>query len=266
MFCCRICGNNIDNTFYQGKETRIGLGDEFVYVKCSKCGCLQIKEYPSNIAKYYDEYYSLQQPKTKESRFVTLARNQLLKYKMTRQNFFGKLLDKLNPDSFYWIEPHMFSFDSSIIDIGCGSGRLVLKLANSGFHNISGIDPFLNGDIVYYLKNKQIIIKKQSIYELEGHYDFLMLHHVLEHLPDQYRVLEKLASLMHKNSKLLINIPIIDSYTWNYYGMNAFQLADIPRHYYLHSITSFYMLAEKCNLKIEVYRSKIRLILSGFVQ
>ena len=251
MFTCRICGNNTNNKLYQGKETRMGFRDEFIYIKCSECGCLQIEKYPSNIAEYYAGYYSLQQQKTKESLWRIFARNQLFKYRMTGQNFLGKIIAGVIPDSFYWIVPNMFGFNSSIIDIGCGSGRLILKMANSGFHNISGIDSFLNDDIVYNTKNKQITIKKQDIYKLQGHYDFLMLHHVLEHLPNQHRVFEKLASLMHKNSKLLINIPIIDSYTWDNYEMNAFQLSDIPRHYYLHSNNSISILAEKYNLKID---------------
>jgi hypothetical protein len=74
---------------------------------------------------------------------------------------------------------------------------------------------------------------------------------VLEHLPEQHRVFEKLAALMHKNSKLLINIPIIDSYAWDTYGMNAFQLGDVPRHYYLHSVKSFTSLAKQHHLQIE---------------
>lgn len=251
MFTCRICRNNTDNKLHLGKETRMGSGDEFIYIKCSKCGCLQIEKYPPDIEKYYTGYYSLQQQKTKESLWTMFARKQLLKYRMTGQNFSGKIFAKLMPDSFDWILPNMFSFNSSIIDIGCGSGRLILKMAQSGFHNVSGIDPFLDDDIVYNIKNEEITIKKQDIYELHEHYDFLMLHHVLEHLPDQHKVFEKLASLMHKNSKLLINIPVIDSYTWNNYGMNAFQLADIPRHYYLHSNDSISILAEKYNLKID---------------
>ncbi len=251
MPACRICGNNTDNKLHLGKETRINSGDEFIYVKCSKCGCLQIEKYPPDIAKYYAGYYSLQQQKTTEPFWRRFTRNQLFKYRMTGKNLPGKLISKLVPNSFQWVAPNTFDFNSSIIDIGSGSGRLVLKMANSGFRNVSGIDPFLDESIVYDLKNKKITIKKQDIYELQGQYDFIMLHHVLEHLPEQHRVFEKLASLMHKNSKLLINIPIINSYTWDKYEMNAFQLSDIPRHYYLHSDDSIGILAEKYNLKID---------------
>ncbi|MDR2475037.1 MAG: class I SAM-dependent methyltransferase [Bacteroidales bacterium] len=225
----------------------MGSGDKFTYIKCSKCGCLQIESYPSSIDKYYATYYSLQPLKTKEYVYIKILRNLLFRYLITGQNLLGKLIFRFNPDSFSWVEPNMFNFNSSIIDIGSGRGRLVVKMAKSGFRNI---DPFIDDDIVYNIKNKQIFIRKQSLYELQGHYDFLMLHHVLEHLPEQHQVFEKLASLMHKDSKLLINIPVIDSYTWDYYEMDAFQLADIPRHYYLHSINSITILAENHGLKI----------------
>lgn len=56
---CRICGNDIDNREYTVRENMFHLYDEFLYFKCANCGCLQIKEYPTNISKYYpSDYYS----------------------------------------------------------------------------------------------------------------------------------------------------------------------------------------------------------------
>lgn len=33
------------------------MDDEFDYFECSNCGCLQIKEIPENIGKYYPDNY-----------------------------------------------------------------------------------------------------------------------------------------------------------------------------------------------------------------
>ena len=54
---CRICntGNNVEE--YTLKEMMYGLPEEFEYFKCSGCGCLQIKDFPSNIEKYYPPNY-----------------------------------------------------------------------------------------------------------------------------------------------------------------------------------------------------------------
>jgi 2-polyprenyl-3-methyl-5-hydroxy-6-metoxy-1,4-benzoquinol methylase len=252
MFTCRICGNKAGNTVHTGIEKKMGTKDKFNYIKCSRCGCLQIEEYPLNIAQYYNRYYSLSQPQTKERVIVSWLRKQLFSYLLRKRNLVGKFIFPFLGKSFYWIFPHKYSFNSSIIDIGCGYGRLAVKMAQSGFKNMEGIDPFLQNDIEYTLHNNQhLTIRKTDLYTLEKQYDVIMLHHVLEHLPNQHEVFEKLKTLMHKNSVLIVNIPLMDEYHWKNFGMNAFQLNDVPRHYYLHTLNSVNLVAEEHHLKID---------------
>jgi len=250
-FKCRICSNDVNNATYVGREMKMGLRDKFSYYKCANCGCLQIAEYPVDIAKYYDGYHSLRQIKEKEFFLTTFLRKKLLKYRIRGKNTIGYVFTKFFPNAFDWIVPNMFNFSSSILDIGSGNGRLVLKMAKAGFTNVSGIDPFLKENINYHVNDKSVEISKIDMYHLHEKYDIIMLHHVLEHLPEQHKVFEKLTSLMHKNSRLIISIPIIDSFAWDKYEMNAFQLGDVPRHYYLHSVNSLSFLMEKYNLKID---------------
>ena len=42
MAACRICGNVEGNREHVGQERMFGLGEEFVYDECARCGCLQI--------------------------------------------------------------------------------------------------------------------------------------------------------------------------------------------------------------------------------
>ncbi|MCL2208529.1 MAG: hypothetical protein FWC19_00540, partial [Treponema sp.] len=58
-YTCKICWNSENNSLYTVKEIIIGNGDEFEYIECSRCGCLQIAEIPKNLARYYEGYYSL---------------------------------------------------------------------------------------------------------------------------------------------------------------------------------------------------------------
>ena len=248
---CRICGNDANNVSHVGREMKMGLRDKFSYFKCANCGCLQIAEYPDNIAKYYDGYHSLKQIREEEFFLTTILRKKMLEYRTTGKSMVGYVFSKLFPRVFDWVVPNMFNFNSSILDIGSGNGRLVLKMAKAGFVNVGGIDPFLNENINYRVNDKSVKIRKVDMFELSAKYDVIMLHHVLEHLPEQHKVFEKLTSLMNKNSKLIISIPMIDSYVWDKYEMNAFQLGDVPRHYYLHSLKSLSFLIEKYNLKID---------------
>ena len=58
---CKICGGACENTVYLLKNVRKDLQETFEYVKCSECGCLQIREIPENLGDYYDNaiYLSL---------------------------------------------------------------------------------------------------------------------------------------------------------------------------------------------------------------
>lgn len=54
---CRICGNLENNRQFQVREMYFGFGEEFAYSECSACGCLQIVEIPTDMARYYPANY-----------------------------------------------------------------------------------------------------------------------------------------------------------------------------------------------------------------
>ncbi len=59
MTVCEICNNSTGNKSYVVREMMFGFRDEFEYFECAECRCLQIKDIPVNISKYYpEEYYS----------------------------------------------------------------------------------------------------------------------------------------------------------------------------------------------------------------
>lgn len=250
MHLCNICHNQKENTEYLAKEMKLGLRDEFLYFQCSNCGCLQIANIPDNISAYYEGYYAHKGLQQTEPFLLSYLRKQLFAFKLGSNNLIGKIMSKLNEDSFFWIRPNMFKLESNILDIGCGSGRLLLKMGNSGFQRLQGIDPYVE-DTHLVTRNGKISIKKQDIFETNGVFDLIMMHHTLEHMEDQHKTFDKLTSLMHPKSKLLVVIPVIDSYAWDHYQIHAFQLGDAPRHFFLHSFKSFQYLAECHNLTIE---------------
>jgi len=251
IITCKICNSSENHPTYTGQEIRLGFGDTFTYFRCNHCGCLQIEKIPQNIQKYYENYHSLKNDKNKKEYLIkSILRKYLFKYRLNNKSFFGKILEKYSNEAFEWIEPNIFNFNSSILDVGAGYGRLLQKMARSGFSNLHGIDPFLENDLKYRIGKKILRIEKKEIYEVNCRYDVIMLHHVLEHMPDQNAVFEHLIKLMHTQSKLIILIPIMSEYIWRHFGMHGFQLADIPRHYYIHTYRSLSMLAEKYGLQL----------------
>jgi SAM-dependent methyltransferase len=128
-----------------------------------------------------------------------------------------------------------------ILDVGCGAGWRLYALREIGFENVMGIDPFLPADILY--KNG-VRVQKINIHEVTGTWDLIMYHHSFEHVPDPIHNLQIVARLLASGGCCLIRIPTVSSYAWEHYRENWFQL-DAPRHFYLHSVESMNVLAER---------------------
>lgn len=135
---------------------------------------------------------------------------------------------------------------SKILDVGCGSGHLLLDLKYLGFQNVAGVDPFIEQDIVY--SGGPTVFRKQ-LAEMHGEYDLVMLHHCFEHMDHPLETLRAVARLLSQSGKVIIRIPVASSYGWKHYGINWVHL-DAPRHLFLHTYKSIDLLAEQAGLQV----------------
>jgi len=230
------------------REMMFGSKDEFEYFECTQCGCLQIKEYINDLAKYYPEnYYSYKLRKDpKKNPVRTFLRRQRAKYCLFGKNELWPLRSN-KYSSFNWFKKSKVKFEFAILDIGCGVGKLLIRMQKNGFSNLTGVDPFIKESIFY--KNGVKVFKK-NLFELEGRFDFIMAHHSLEHMPQPLNVFKKLYNLLKPHRYALIRIPLASSFAWRHYGINWVQL-DAPRHFYLHTVKSIQLLSKQVGFKIE---------------
>ena len=251
--CCRICGNNDGLEYFHAQEKMNGSGVPFDYFSCPICGCLQIADIPADLEDYYaDGYYSYQRMKRLEHaplrRWGDMHR---VNAALHGNDPVGWFLNRLAKPLEYlpWIKEADIARDAKVLDVGCGQGRLLLRMALGGFHHLTGADPFVAQDIHY---RNGVSILKQDLNELAQsgkQFDFIMLHHSLEHMPNQADALRAAASLLSPRGVILIRIPLSDSFAWEHYRENWVQL-DAPRHLYLHSRRSIQLVAKECGLSI----------------
>lgn len=149
-------------------------------------------------------------------------------------------------DAFRWFKKTKVSFDSAILDVGCGNGKLIHRMRRDGFNNLLGADPYIAEDIRIAIG---CFVVKKDISELEGAFDLVMLHHSFEHMAQPLRVLEKLHELVKPTGHALIRIPVAGCFAWRHYGVNWYQL-DAPRHLHLHTDKSMRMLADKAGFEV----------------
>jgi SAM-dependent methyltransferase len=248
---CRICDNSENNKMYEAQEMMFGYRDKFIYFQCSKCSCLQISKMPSDMSKYYPSNYS-----SFSQTLPSQSTNPIKKFlKKSRDNFaifnngvIGKLIYAMFPyENLRRLSRVHLSKNSSILDVGCGTGSFLYVLRENGFNHLLGIDPYIKSDIEYVNGLK---ILKKVIHNIGGKWDLIMFDHSFEHIPDPLETLQAVSRLLSAEGACLIRIPTVSSYAWDHYGVNWVQL-DAPRHFFLHSIESIKLLAEKTDLNLE---------------
>jgi len=235
---CKIC-NSSTSVAYTLEEKMFGFGGAFKYDECSVCGCLQIDQLPKDMDTFYPPYY-----------YAFRQENQ----KLNRLPFFKRLVAGIRIKKKYKKGIELFRYlreinsgvKDKILDFGCGSGYLICNLFNQGFENIEGVDMFLPNEIDYGFGVK--VHKKEASQLPQKSYDLVMMHHVLEHMPDQQKALVDIHGLLKDNGCVMIRIPVIGE-AWKLYRENWVQL-DAPRHFFLHTIRSLNILAEQTGFEV----------------
>jgi SAM-dependent methyltransferase len=249
---CRICGNSSNNWSFIAKERMLGMNNEFDYFECSNCMCIQIKDIPKDIDRYYpSNYYSYREPvfATKLTGFRYFLKNNLAAHFSGKVNLVGLLLSPFYENPFTWLKPNVVNFSSKILDVGSGTGRMLLSMKRSGYQNLTGIDPYNSEDILY---DNGVKILKKDVFEIEEQYDLIMLHHSFEHMPNPKAILQEIRKHITTNGTIIIRVPVANSYAWRKYRTHWVQF-DAPRHFFLHTIKSMTILANQCALNLHSF-------------
>ena len=244
---CNICGEQSEHTRYQVLEMNWGMMEEFPYVKCGFCGSLKLETVPEDLSKYYPkDYYSLKI--SKSSSMKILIKKWRARATSGQKILFGNLIIKMFGSTPFvnWIKDLDLDLTDPILDVGCGTGFVLKDMADTGYKQLVGVDPFINRGST---QTENIKIIKGTIYQLEGNFRLIMFNHSLEHIENPFKTLQKAKSLLSLDGTILIRIPLVDSHAWHTYKTNWVQI-DAPRHFFIPSKKGIDILASRSGLKI----------------
>lgn len=256
IYRCVWCHAEDPGRRFTARERLFGMAGEFEYAECAQCGSLQILEPPKDLQRYYPPEYEAYNalPDTYYRGMLGVVRRWRDRTVATGKGMLGRLVLLFHPQQ----DPRVRSIrllnllpEARVLDVGCGSGLLLLIMYEVGFRNVEGIDP-------YYPSGRpiggKIPVHRYTLAEyLSQHpkpYDVLMYHHVLEHVPDPEGELMLAKGLLKPGGWVLVRLPLTGSYHWKHYGIDWFQL-DAPRHLSIPSVQGMGILAQRCGYVVE---------------
>lgn len=239
---CPICQHTGTTPFIQGEDDLGGRPGRFTFAKCDNCSL--VYQSPrlrfEHIKPYYDEEYIAHR---KKSDWGVLT------------PFYEWAMGKHDREKYSLISQYTnLNSESQVLDVGCGAGTFLAKVAEETGASTCGIDfkdlsvlPWLN-DIDF----RQGTMAQQDFGDRR--FDLITMWHFLEHDYEPKCTLELARELLSPNGKLIVEVPRLDSLSFRMFkdrwpGLQA------PQHTMLMDAYSFTNIIEQSGLRVNQHLS-----------
>ncbi len=232
---CPVCNSNNFEDFLICKDYTQS-NEDFKIVSCTRCNLKFTNPRPDikEIEKYYQSENYISHSNTNKgfiNKLYQLVRGLTLKKKLG-------LINLLNKDS----------KTKKILDIGCGTG-MFLKVCSENNWETYGSEPDQKTRNAAIGNSKSEI--KLNIFEeySSQKFDIITMWHVMEHIHDLNKNLERIKELMNTHSYLIIAVPNCDSFDAKIYK-EYWAAYDVPRHLSHFNIKSLTSLITKHDMTL----------------
>ena len=247
---CPLCGSTTCSLMFRAPDRLHGVSGEFTYRRCGNCKT--VFQDPRVITEdlslcYPGEYFTHQSPDESS----TTPQTDLRLRAMLRQavigavrqapmsgaiGWLGRLLAKsrrLRERAFYGVIDEMMPFKPGAgraLEAGCGAGQLLKALGQVGWQ-VEGLEwDEKAAEIASRMSGRQVMVGDFQKASLPfAAYDLVVLHHVLEHLPDTMGCLRKIEDILAPGGRAVLVYPHIESLGARVFREDWFPW-EVPRH------------------------------------
>jgi len=198
---CAVCGGKQSTLLYKQAFSEISLDGSLLsgydVVVCEHCGFCFANGIPEQA--HFDAYYRHMSKYEKSERGGQESSYEKARFQLMADVILKKL------------ESHL----TRIFEVGCANGQLLAILKNSGYENVSGIDPSpVSAKIARELYGISVSADTLSSMNMsQATVDFLILAGVLEHVRELNTALQQLRKLLSSDGYLFITVPDASRYS-----------------------------------------------------
>lgn len=220
---CLFCDGDETESVASGRDYEYDSSpDRFELLRCRGCGLMFIQPRPAPDAMaviYPGNYYAYQEEEA-ERPFVKYFRDRVERVKVRR---YAELIG---------------NGPASVLDIGCGDGRLLEILRRFGpkAWRLAGVE--IGEAAAERAAAKGFEVRSGDFETLpvqgwEESFDCALMHHVIEHTRRPRETLRKVASLLKRGGVFSVETPETRGWDFRLFRSHYWGGYHIPRHFYL---------------------------------
>ncbi|MDP3727499.1 MAG: class I SAM-dependent methyltransferase [bacterium] len=235
---CAICGGETTNSAWRGiPDFEYDTYHPVDFIRCARCGTIRQSPLPdaAAIPAFYPSDY----------------RNHLV----VGDGLFSSLKHAQTRWLARRIGRHIGSVDRKVLEIGCGSGGLLVALQDLGFRDLAGAD--FNDAGEPFLTRRGIRFRRVNIeqeFPFSERFDAVVMVNVIEHLLDPAGVLRRIREYLAPGGKVILITPNAGALELSLFG-RFWSGFHAPRHIYLFSRGGFERMARSLGFAAVIVRA-----------
>lgn len=188
---CAVCGGEEKTRLFEQRFSTVCLIDGYTVVVCRNCGFAFADDLPGQEA--FDAYYRDLSKYEYQHRGGRESDNDESRLRDVAATLGGLIPNK----------------QSSVLEIGCSTGRLLALLKEDGFQNVCGLDPSpVCAASARDLYDVTVLTQSASdLAQSNRQFDFLIMVGVMEHIRELESTLCTLRGILTPNGRVYLDVP-----------------------------------------------------------